>query len=99
MSAALASARNSDWYIAGFKGFYEGSFESLFHEPAKDIEACFDDETLNYIDTLEDFFKEGPSGWLHDLADVRKEFEIFEAYAEALEDVMNCHFEDAMFDM
>ena len=92
---ASVSAFDAMWNIEGLKGFYQGAYTSLYKDLNPDIATCLNEETADNLVYLYSQVTTMGS-WIGNL---EEDFKVFDAYAEIVKDVADCHFENAFIDL
>merc|ERR1711988_1884667 len=59
---------------------------------------CLNEETANNMVTLYEGIK-SPGEFFKGITDIENDFVIFDAYAEVIKDIADCHFENAFLDL
>ena len=97
-AAATVSAFDAMYQIEGLKGFYMGAYSALYMDISPDMANCLNSETADNLVTLWHGIN-GPGAFFHSITDIENDFVIFDAYAEVVKDIADCHFENALLDL
>merc|ERR1712167_13566 len=91
--------QDTEWYIDGTKGFYEGYYNAFYRTHMKGDKAkCFDADTINNIVMYAEIAN-NPATAFDNIADIQGDFNKFTAAASIMENVMTCKFEESVIDL
>ena len=97
-SAATVAATDMMYNIEGAKGFYQGAYSGLYRSNTASMDQCLDETTADNFVYLWGAFTT-PSMWMSEVMSVKTDFTMFDAYAEVMEDIAECHFEAFFIDL
>ena len=84
---------NTEWYIEGAKGYYDGYYKSFYKTSMDQAQAeCLNEETMTNILKFGGSVS-NPFSIFSDISNISEDFNLFAEGAEIMENVSKCHFE------